>query len=180
MTGIWALKDQLLMAMPRENIIKTNLLFQQTAIAHFLLEWTKHSYLVKLKECFLDQLQKFQVKKRKLKDQQHINDISLCLLTQALKPYDSGFSSPFWLKRLKPCHSWSPCYIHTYLHSGISPLTLKKNWQLLCWTAVQITWQGACRSDKHRKHRSCPSKPVVTAGVKPLVWLASDCTGKRW
>lgn len=43
MTSIWAQKDQLLMAMPRENVIKTNLLFQQLAIVHFF--WSKHSTL---------------------------------------------------------------------------------------------------------------------------------------
>lgn len=116
-TSTWAQKDQLLMAMPRENIITTNLLFQQTAIAHFLLEWAQHSNLVRLKDCFLDQLQEFQAEKRKFKDEQH-----LTLMTSHyvfwVKPSSlmtAGFF-PFWLKRSKTCHSVTILHSHIFAH----------------------------------------------------------------
>lgn len=156
------------MVMPGKNIIITNLLFQQTAIAYFLLQWTQHSYLVRMKDCFLDQLQKFQAEKRKLKDEQPLTLTSLCFLTQAFKLYDSGFFSLFDWKDQKLA-TLSPLYIHTYLHSGISSLTLKKtSWKLLCWTTVQPPGEDLPKGQTEETQELPLSEPVVTTGENPL------------
>lgn len=157
--------------MPRQNIIKTKLL--HSASCYCSLHWSQHSIIP-----LMDQSEgPFPWPTAKISRETQTSetnsielDFSTLPFASIFKPTKGGVFSPFWLKSSKICHSFITLYILIYLHNGILPSGHRRNKQLFCWTAVQITWQGVCRSDKdqsdkHKKPRSfkninCPQMPV--------------------
>lgn len=157
--------------MPSQNIIKTKLL--HSASCYCSLHWSQHSIIPLMGQS--EGLFPWRTAKISRENQtSEMNSIELmisplCLLPQFSSPSE-GFLPLFLLKRSKICHSFITLYILTYLHNSILPSAHRRNKWLFCWTAVQITWQGVCRSDKdqsdkHKKPRSfkninCPQLPV--------------------
>lgn len=143
------------MAMPGKNIIITNLLFQQTAIAYFLLQWTQHSYLVRMKDCFLDQLQKFQAEKRKLKDEQPLTLTSL-FFDSSLQALWQWVFFPFWLKRSKTCHSVTTLHSHIFAqwYFIINPQKNLLETPLLNYCTT--TWRGFAKGTNRRNTGAAP------------------------
>lgn len=188
MKSTWAQKDQPFMAMPRQNIIKTKLL--HSANCYCSLYWSEHSIIPLMGQS--EGLFPWPTAKISRENQtSEMNSIELmisplCLLPQFSSQQSEGFFPLFDWKGQKFA-TLSSLYILIYLHNGILPSAHRRNKWLFCWTAVQITWQGVCRSDKdqsdkHKKPRSfkninCPQTPVNLGLTTQVISLS--LTGPR-
>lgn len=84
----------------------------------------------------------------------------------------------------KTATHFSLLYILKYLHCGILLLDHKKSKWLICWTA-QVTWQGDCRSDKHKKRNKTGASKISTVPRMPVspssvTWVISLGPADPW